>query len=160
VLRQELTGTTTGAELNELLGLLQSETASRRAYCMCVLAEACLNAGQVTAGLSILGSMAAGERRAGMATEILRIEGELMLKNVQPSVDEAKHRFREAIDLARARAQKSLELRAAMSLARVLERESRHEEAHAALAGVCGWFTEGLDTADLRRAKTLLEALA
>jgi adenylate cyclase len=47
-----------------------------------------------------------------------------------------------------------------MSLARVLERESRHEEAHAALAGVCGWFTEGLDTADLRRAKTLLEALA
>ena len=160
VLRQELTGTTTVAELNELLGLLQSETASRRAYCTCVLAEACLDAGQVAEGLRILGSMAPGERRAGMATEILRIEGELMLEHIQPSLDEAEHRFREAIDLARARAQKSLELRAAMSLARVLERESRREEAHAALAGVCSWFTEGLDTTDLRSAKALLGALA
>ncbi len=95
-----------------------------------------------------------------MATEFLRIEGELLLRRDPHSANEAKHRFLEAIDLARTRGEKSFELRAATSLARVLESEGRREEAHAALAGVYGWFTEGFDTADLKSAKVLLDALA
>ncbi|MNC97817.1 hypothetical protein D3C83_156020 [compost metagenome] len=84
----------------------------------------------------------------------------MLLKRSQPSADEAKHRFHAAINLARDRGEKSFELRAATSLARVLEREGRREEAHAALADVYGWFTEGFDTADLKSAKALLDTLS
>lgn len=41
-----------------------------------------------------------------------------------------------------------------------VDRQGRREEAHATLAGVYGWFTEGFDTADLKAAKALLETLA
>jgi predicted ATPase len=119
-----------------------------------------VHAGHAEAGLKILGSMGEDERGAGMATEVLRIEGELILGRDTHSADEAKHRFHAAIDLARARGEKSLELRAATRLARVLESEGRREEAHAALAGIYGWFTEGFDTADLKSAKALLDTLA
>ncbi|MBI4193883.1 MAG: hypothetical protein HY526_02265 [Betaproteobacteria bacterium] len=71
----------------------------------------------------------------------------------------ARRRFDEAMDLARNRGEKSLELRAAMSLARLLDRQGRREEAYATLAPVFGWFTEGFDTADLKSAKALLDSL-
>ena len=73
---------------------------------------------------------------------------------------EAEACFRGAIDLARARQEKSLELRAAMSLARLLQRTGKREEARVPLAMVYPGFTEGLETADLREAKALLEELA
>ena len=53
-----------------------------------------------------------------------------------------------------------MELRAAMSLARLWQRQGKRAEAHALLAPIYGWFTEGFDTADLQEAKTLLEELA
>jgi predicted ATPase len=55
---------------------------------------------------------------------------------------------------------KSLELRAATSLARLWQSQGKREEAHDLLAPVYGWFTEGFDTADLQDAKALLDALA
>jgi predicted ATPase len=55
---------------------------------------------------------------------------------------------------------KSLELRAAMSLSRLWQRQGKCTEARELLAPVYGWFTEGFDTADLQEAKALLEALA
>jgi predicted ATPase len=55
---------------------------------------------------------------------------------------------------------KSLELRAATSLARPWPQQGKHAEAHALLAPVYGWFTGGFDTADLQEAKTLLEELS
>ena len=55
---------------------------------------------------------------------------------------------------------KSLELRAATSLARLWQQQGKRQEAHNLLAPVYGWFTEGFDTADLQEAKALLEALA
>jgi predicted ATPase len=51
------------------------------------------------------------------------------------------------------------ELRASMSLARLLDKQSRRDEARAMLANVYGWFTQGFDTADLKEAKTLLDEL-
>ena len=62
--------------------------------------------------------------------------------------------------MARRQQAKSLELRAAMSLARLWQRQGRRAEAYELLAPVYGWFTEGFDTADLQDAKTLLEELA
>jgi adenylate cyclase len=60
--------------------------------------------------------------------------------------------------VARARGERALELRAATSLARLLQRLDRHGEARQILGEVYGWFTEGLETADLRAARAVLEA--
>jgi hypothetical protein len=67
--------------------------------------------------------------------------------------------FERAIDLARRRDLKSLELRAATSLARVWREHGRRADARRTLADVYGWFTEGFDTADLRDARTVLDEL-
>jgi adenylate cyclase len=64
-----------------------------------------------------------------------------------------------AIDIARRQKAKSLELRATTSLARLLHRQGRNEEARQRLAQIYGWFTEGFDTADLQEAKVLLEEI-
>jgi tetratricopeptide (TPR) repeat protein len=144
----------------ERLRTIPYGTSWRRLTCLCVLAEASLGAGYAEPGLSILSSIEERERRAAMAPEILRIEGELILKRAQPSIAEATNRFREALAIARAREVRSFELRSATSLARLLAEQGRREEAYAALAGAYGWFTEGFDTADLRNAKALLDALS
>jgi tetratricopeptide (TPR) repeat protein len=135
-------------------------TAWRMVACICALAELCVDSGYAEEGLQVVGSIPEVHRSAFAAPEILRIEGELLLKREQPALGEAKRRFHEAIELARGRGEKSLELRAATSLARLLDRQGRREEAHAALAGVYGWFTEGFDTADLKAAKALLQELS
>ena len=54
---------------------------------------------------------------------------------------------------------KSLELRAATSLARLWRRRGKREEARRLLSDVDGWFTEGFDTVDRRAAKALLDEL-
>ena len=62
--------------------------------------------------------------------------------------------------MARRQQARALELRAAMSLARLWQQQGKRAEAHQLLAEVYGWFTEGFDTTDLQEAKALLEALA
>jgi len=47
-----------------------------------------------------------------------------------------------------------------MSLARLLAKQGRRNEARAMLAEIYNWFTEGFDTADLKDAKVLLDELA
>ena len=68
--------------------------------------------------------------------------------------------FHHALDIARRQQAKSLELRAVMSLARLWQRQGMRVEAHRLLVELCGWFTEGFDTADLQDAKALLEELS
>jgi predicted ATPase len=65
-----------------------------------------------------------------------------------------------ALDVARRQEAKSLEMRAAMSLDRLWQRQGKHAEARELLASVYDWFTEGFDTTDLQDAKALLEELA
>ena len=67
--------------------------------------------------------------------------------------------FQRALDIARHQQAKSLELRAATSLARLWQQQGKRDDARQLLAEVYGWFTEGFDTADLQEAKALLEAL-
>jgi predicted ATPase len=72
---------------------------------------------------------------------------------------EAEACFLKAIEIARHQQAKSLELRAAMSLSRLWQRQGRKDEAQQLLAEIYGWFTEGFDTKDLQEAKALLEEL-
>ena len=72
---------------------------------------------------------------------------------------EAEVWLKDAIKLARSQAAKSLELRAATSLARLWRAQGKCTEAHDLLAPVYGWFTEGFNTRDLQEAKALLDKL-
>src|SRR5262249_51942277 len=90
--------------------------------------------------------------------EAFRIRGELQIKQGRREPAEAD--FREALKLARSMGAKALELRATMSLARLLRDTGRRDEAHSMLADIYNWFTEGFDTADLKEAKALLDELS
>ena len=68
--------------------------------------------------------------------------------------------FETAIATARQQGARTWELRAAMSLARLWRDQGKVQQARELLAPVCGWFTEGFDTRDLKEAKALLEELA
>jgi predicted ATPase len=72
---------------------------------------------------------------------------------------EAEACFQQALAVARRQEAKSLELRAAMSLAHLWQQQGKRHEAHDLLAPVYGWFTEEFDTADLQDAQALLEEL-
>ena len=98
-----------------------------------------------------------GERYA--EAELHRLKGELLLKQPVPDARQAEACLQHALDVARRQQAKSLELRAALSLARLWQQRSKRAEAHALLAPVYGWFTEGFDTADLQEAKALLDEL-
>jgi tetratricopeptide (TPR) repeat protein len=83
--------------------------------------------------------------------------GELWLKLGQTGLAEAD--FREAIELAQKMQAKAWELRATMSLARLLASQGSRDEACTMLAAIYNWFSEGFDTADLKDAKDLLDEL-
>jgi predicted ATPase len=88
------------------------------------------------------------------------VKGELLLIRDPPDEAEVERCFRTPIDVARRQKAKFFELRATMSLARLLAKQVRRDEARTMLAGLYGWFTEGRDTKDLKEAKTLLDELA
>ena len=90
--------------------------------------------------------------------EFHRLKGELLLAQ-NSSNAQAEECFRTAIDVARRQHAKSWELRATTSLARLLRDTNRRDEARTPLSEIYNWFTEGLDTADLRDAKVLRQEL-
>ena len=92
--------------------------------------------------------------------ELNRIKGELLLAQSSEHHAEAERCFAQALDIARHQQSKSWELRAAMSLGRLWQQQSKVEEPHKMLSEIFDWFTEGFDTADLKETKGLLEDLA
>jgi predicted ATPase len=84
----------------------------------------------------------------------------LLLRQTGTPQAEAETCFRQSLDIARRQQAKSLELRAAMGMARLWQQQGKHAEARELLAPIYGWFTEGFDTADLQEAKALLEEFA
>jgi tetratricopeptide (TPR) repeat protein len=92
--------------------------------------------------------------------ELHRHKGTLLLQSDNGSEMEAEGCFRRALEVARAQQAKSLELRAATSLARLQRDRGRNPAARETLAPVYEWFTEGFDTQDLKAAKKLLEELS
>ena len=91
--------------------------------------------------------------------EICRVSGEIALLSSELNVAKAQTEFERALQVARAQQAKSLELRAATSLARLWRDQGQRTQAHDLLAPVYGWFTEGFDTIDLKEAKALLAEL-
>ena len=125
------------------------------------LAEAYGKVTQTDAGLEALDEALAIVERGGEHTwdaDLYRVKGELMLLQgaEEPDVEAC---FHTALEIAQRQGAKSYELRAAMSLARLWQRQGKRDAARQRLSEVYGWFTEGFDTADLQEAKALLEAL-
>ena len=99
----------------------------------------------------------AGEDRWSEA-EIWRVRGDALLGSGRE--DEAEASYRRALDVAHGQEARTFELRAATSLARYWRDRDRNDEARELLAPVHAWFTEGFETADLKDAKSLLDALS
>jgi predicted ATPase len=144
-----------------------------------LLVELLLSTGQLEEGFRVLEEVQAKVVRNGECyyqAELFRLKGELLLARLpnpgaakgrktsagveRNSVAEAEACFNQSIKIAQQQQGKSLELRSAMSLARLYQRQSKRQEAREMLAQVYDWFTEGFDTIDLREAKALLTELS
>jgi tetratricopeptide (TPR) repeat protein len=128
-----------------------------RPYGFTRLAEALANQGQHGAAIAaVRQGMEAQEETAAMrwGAELHRLEGIALCGLNRPERAEAA--FQEALRVARRQQARGDELRVATSLARLWGEQGRRAEARDLLAPVYGWFTEGLNTADLKGAKTLL----
>jgi tetratricopeptide (TPR) repeat protein len=124
-------------------------------------ADARLAIGKSEAALaSAAAGLEAVEKMGGapLEAELYRLRGEALLAGAG-TVSEAETAIEKGIEVARRQNAKSWELRGAMSLARLRQQQGRPQEAVALLAPILGWFTEGLDTADLKEAKALLDKL-
>jgi class 3 adenylate cyclase/predicted ATPase len=134
-----------------------------RPLCLILLAEAAGHAGQVDEGRRLLAETLTAleeSERGDLLAEAYRLQGELLLRHAVPNTAQAEACFQQALTVARRQQAKSWELRAAMSLSRLWQHQSRCKEAYDLLAPIYGWFTEGFDTADLQEAQALLGELA
>jgi predicted ATPase len=127
-----------------------------------MLVEACYSLCEFEQALAALEQvwtffLETGLRRS--LAEVARLEGSLLLAKPNREPDRAESCFAKALETARAQDLRSMELRAATSLARLWSEQGERRKAYDLLAPVYGWFTEGFDTADLKDAKALLEEL-
>ena len=132
-------------------------------YLSTVLAEVCDRLGHTADALQALAeahTLVEQHEERYWEAEVYRLRGVLLLRQSGTLPAEAETWLQRALDVARRQEAKSLELRAAMSLSRLWQQQGKQAEAHALLAPIYGWFTEGFDTKDLQEAKVLLEALA
>jgi len=131
-------------------------------YLCTVLAEVRDHLGHTADGLQALAeahSLVEQHEECWWEAEIARLQGVLLLRQPGTPQAEAEAWLQRALDVARRQEAKSLELRAAMSLARLWQQQGKCAAARELLAPVYGWFTEGFDTPDLQEAKALLEEL-
>ena len=149
-------------------------------YCLGLWAEAQGNGGRSEEGLVMLEETLALAGTEGeepwYGAELYRLRGELLLTSTgqgpQTTVQqgrgsslgscdlEAAVCFHKAIEIARQQHAKALELRVAMSLSRLWQRQGMRDEAQQLLAPIYDWFTEGFDTPDLQEAQALLGVLS
>ena len=132
-----------------------------RPFCLVLLAEAAGHVGQVEDGLRRLAealTVLEASGRRDLLAEAYQLRGEFLLRQAPPAVAQAEACFQRALAVARRQQAKSWELRAAMSLSRLWQGQGQGAAAQQLLANIYSWFTEGLDTADLREAKVLLDA--
>jgi predicted ATPase len=131
-----------------------------RPWVLTLFADACRMDGPLPAALGHLGAAQrlANETGEGWSlAETLRLTGDLLLATGDAAAAEVS--YREAIAIAQRQSAKLWELRAAMSLVKLWRGQNKRAEAHALLAPVYGWFTEGFGTAVLQEAKALLDEL-
>ena len=127
-------------------------------FFLVALAETELLAGYIDEAASALDlALIHREHERVWAPEISRVTGDLRLAQSLAGSPAAEEKYNEAISIARGCNAKSLELRAALRLARLWHRQGRADEAIKLLKPLYSWFTEGLETLDLKEARELLE---
>ena len=151
---------TIGAEQNHQMK--EHKSTSVAAAYLALLAEALGREGQIEEGLGVLTESLAlmhGTGEGFHGAELHRLHGEFLLRQEAAEVPcrEAEACFHRALTIARRQQAKSLELRAAMSLVRLFQKQGRQAEARQVLVECYQWFTEGFDTPDLKEARELLE---
>jgi predicted ATPase len=137
-------------------------TIHSQAYHLGLLAQACERAGQRQEALDTPGRALEMADRTGerwFEAELHRLRGEWLIAHRSGEQAEAEACFERALAVARRQSAKMWELRATVSFARLRRNQGRPVEAHDPLAPVCEWFTEGLDTPDLKEPKALLDAM-
>ena len=166
------------AQLQE--GLAANRTrqeALMRPYWLTLLADVYGQVGQAEHGMSVLAEALAIVHTTGQHIyegELHRLRGELLLQSrvqelaagdlppdtgLQMLYAEVEACFQHVLDVSHRQQAKSLQLRAAMSLSRLWQRQGKRAAAEGLLAPVYHWFTEGFDTPDLQEARALLEEL-
>jgi class 3 adenylate cyclase/tetratricopeptide (TPR) repeat protein len=147
---------------NEALGMLLART-----WELGLLADGCGRLGQVEEGLGLIAEALDFANETGehyWEADLHRLKGELLLKRGAEDAEskiaeQAEACFRRAIEVARRQSAKSYELRATMSLTRLLAEQGKRDEAYTMLSEIYNWFTEGFGTPDLKDAKSLLNEL-
>ena len=137
-------------------------------YYLTLLAEIQCKAGHADDGLRVSDEAIEFSGRLGekwYEAEIYRVKGETILQSggEHPTAAvqrEAEACFEKALEIAKKQNARSLELRASTSLSRLWRNQGKRTEARQLLSKIYNWFTEGLDTRDLQKAKALLEELA
>jgi DNA-binding winged helix-turn-helix (wHTH) protein/predicted ATPase len=156
------------AEVAEGMSLIRHGLATYRAtgtklwmpYFITLLANTCEIAGHIEEAATLVDEALRIIERTGerwFEAELHRHRGRLLLR--QRYAGAAEKLYRKALSIAQEQEAKMWELRSAMSLARLWGEQGRQADAHALLAAVYGWFTEGFSTADLKAAKILLDDL-
>lgn len=128
----------------------------------CLLAECCLHAQRYQEASEHLVKALAYCKESGerwWEARIHQTTGQLLLQMNARQPESAAERFQSAIRVARSQGAKSLELRAATSLAHLWHEHGKTREALDLLGPIHAWFTEGIDTVDLEKAKALLEEM-
>jgi len=153
-----------------VVALCATGTGLWRPEALALLADACGRVGHITAGLGAVADALEAVHHMGerlSEAELYRLQGELLCQQTnegggapQVPAPEAEACFQQALALARQQEAKALELRAGLSLARLWQQQGKRAAAYELLAPIYGWFTEGLDTADLQEAHVVLEAVA
>src|SRR5262249_53951376 len=124
-------------------------------YLCTVLADVAAHLGHLEEGLQALveaQTLVEQHEERYWEAEVHRLRGVVLLRQTETPQAEAEACLHQALDIARRQEAKSLELRAAMSLARLWQQQGKRTEAYELLAPIYGWFTEGFDTADLQEA--------
>jgi class 3 adenylate cyclase/tetratricopeptide (TPR) repeat protein len=150
------------AEMRRSISDLVVAEALSTALMLVSLAETCGKNGRVEEALDLVAKGLATAEQTGMRVaeaELHRLKGELLMIKDLGNVAEAEHCLCTAIDVARGQGARLFELRATVSLARLLKQQGETDEARQMLGAIYGWFTEGFDLPDLEEAKALLEEL-
>ena len=155
-----LPGSATPRRLRELNQRLQETKSSRLLTLLMfsVLVDLCVASGDVELAEHVLAPLLT-ERDTMHHAEFLLAQGSLLQHRATPNPSSAERSFEAALKVARDQRAKSFELRAATSLAELWQGQGKRAEARQLLGDIYGWFTEGFDTADLKRARALLDRL-
>jgi predicted ATPase len=152
------------AQVRQGLAAWRATGAALFVPCFCTwLAEVAAHLGHTEDGLQALAeahTLVEQHEERYWEAEVCRLRGVLCLRQPGTPQAEAEPWLRRALDIARRQEAKSLELRAALSLTRLWQQQGQRADAYDLLAPIYGWFTEGLDTADLQEAKALLDELS